>query len=331
MTRSAPTALALAALLAGGAARAQDDAGAAAPPHRHHHHRDHVRVECPLAVDDPGLVLARVGDAALTACDLAVARLQRERAGLAGGDARAILRELVDDALLAQEAQARGLNSPAAARALAEALIRADARVALAERRPDDETIDRHLRDHPDAGVREERVHLRHLVLPTEAEARAAIDALRAGVRFEDLLPRSIDPLAARDAGDLGLLTRDGATGVPAAVVEAGFALAADGAVSDAPVRGVVESRPASASRERRRRPRARPTEVWHVVQRLERVPEARIPEAELRERVALRILRDRYAAARAEARAALAAEAARRASSAILEAVLLRVRVRPP
>ena len=324
--RLAPAALTLAALLSGAAARAQDDAGA---PHHHRHHRDHVRVECPFPMDDPGLVVARVGDTVLTACDVAVARVQRMRAGLSGDDLRAILRELVDDALLAQEAQARGLSSPEAARALADALIRADARVALAERRPDDDDLARHLRDHPDAAVREERVHLRQLVLPTEAEARAAIAALRAGASFDDLLPRSIDPLSPRDGGDLGLLTREGATGVPAAVVEAGFAIPTDGAVADAPVRGFVTA-PSSRS-SGRRRSRARTVDVWHVVQRLERVAESRVPEAELRERAALRMLRDRYATARAQARAALAAEAWQRAATAILEAVLLRVRVRPP
>lgn len=323
--RPPPAALTLAALLAGAAAHAQDDAGA----RRHHHHRDHVRVACPFPMDDPGLVVARVGDAVITACDVAVARVQRVRAGLSGEDLRAILGELVDDALLAQEAQARGLTSPEAARALADALIRADARVALAERRPDDGDLDRYLRDHPDAAVREERVHLRQLVLPTEAEARAAITALRAGASFDELLPRSIDPLAARDGGDLGLLTREGATGVPAAVVEAGFAIPTDGAVADAPVRGFV---PAPSSRASgRRRSRTRAVALWHVVQRLERVAESRVPEAELRERAALRMLRDRYATARAQARAALAAEAWQRAATAILEAVLLRVRVRPP
>jgi hypothetical protein len=324
--RPTPAALALATLLVGPVARAQDDAGV----RRHHHHRDHVRVECPFAMDDPGLVVARVGDTVLTACDVTVARVQRMRAGLSGDDLRAILRELVDDALLAQEAQARGLTSPEAARALVDALIRADARVALAERRPDDDDLARYLRDHPDAAVRDERVHLRHLVLPTEAEARAAIAALRAGASFDELLARSIDPLAARDGGDLGLLTREGATGVSAAVVEAGFAIAADGAVADAPVRGTVTVQPPRPPG-RRRRPRARAVDVWHVVQRLERVPESRIPEAELRERAAIRMLRDRYATARAQARATLAAEANQRASTAILEAVLLRMRVRPP
>ena len=150
--RLAPAALTLAALLSGAAARAQDDAGA-----RHHrHHRDHVRVECPFPMDDPGLVIARVGDTVITACDVAVARVQRMRAGLSGDDLHVILRDLVDDALLAQEAQARGLSSPEAARALADALIRADARVALAERRPDDDDLARHLRDHPDAAVHTE-------------------------------------------------------------------------------------------------------------------------------------------------------------------------------
>lgn len=316
--------LVLALTLAGETVRAQADAGGS--HHRHHRPRDHVTVECPLTLDDPGLVLARVGDAVITACDLAVASAQRTRAGLAGDDRRDLLRGLVDEALLAAEAQARGLNPPAAARLLAEALIRQEAHAAIARRRPDDDDFARYLRDHPDAAVREARVHLRHLVLGTEAEARAAIDALRAGATFEELLPRSIDPLASRDAGDLGLLTREGAAGVPAEVVAAGFAIATDGAVADAPVRSLR----AATSRGRRGR-REPSSERWHVVQRLGFVPEARLSDGELRDRVTLRILRDRYAAARAEARATLGAEASRRAAGSILEAVLLRVRVRPP
>lgn len=282
-----------------------------------------------MPLDDPGLVLARVGDTVLTACDLAVARVQRERAGLAGDDPRQILRELVDDALLAAEAQARGITSPSAARALAEALIRSEALTALDARRPDEATVERYLQEHPEMGLREERVHLRHLVFATEAEARAAIAALRSGMPFEALLPRSIDPLVTRDAGDLGMLTRAGGAGVPRAVLEAGWALTTDGAVTDEPVR--VELRTPSFPGTRRRRARSQTVEVWHVVQRLERIPEERLSEGELRARAVLRILRERYAAARNAARATLATEAARRASAAILEAVLLRARVRAP
>lgn len=321
--------VALGASLVGVPASAQDDGGSVA--RRHRRHRDHVQVDCPLSLDDPGLVLARVGDTVLTACDLAVARVQRERAGLTGHDLPRILRELVDDALLAEEARARGLTSPSAARALAEALIRREARAALELRRPDDATVERHIREHPEMGVREERVHLRHLVFTTEAEAHAVITALREGARFEDFLSRSIDPLAARDAGDLGLLTPAGATGVPRAVLEAGLSLTTDGAVAEEPVRGFMELQDTSQRSARRRSRRARRVEVWHVVQRLERVPEERLPDAELRARAALRLLRERYVSARNAARAMLATEAARRASASILEAVLARVRLRLP
>jgi hypothetical protein len=306
-----------------------------APMNHRHHHRsereapDHVAVRCPLAVDDPGLVLATVGDATITACDVAIVREQRLRAGLGADDARAMLRGLVDDALLAAEAEAMPPRvEPAVARALADALIRDEARTALAARRPTERELDRWLEEHPESRMREARVHLRQLVFATLPEAREAIAALRAGAAFEDLLPRSIDPLAQRDGGDLGLLTSEGATGVLPGVVTIGFALTEPFAVADDPVQGAV-TRGASRGRGGRRGRGA--SSRWHVVQLLERVPEARIDDDAVRQRASDRIVRDRYAHARAATRARLAEQFAPQVRAAINHMAALGVRVLPP
>ena len=301
--------------------------------HQHHHHHrereapDHVAVQCPLALDDPGLVLATVGAATITACDVAIVREQRLRAGLGADDTRAMLRALVDDALLAAEAEAMPPRvEPAVARALADALIRDEARSALAERRPTERELDRWLEEHPESRIREARVHLRQLVFATLPEAREAIAALRAGTAFEDLLPRSIDPLAQRDGGDLGLLTSEGATGVLPGVVTIGFALTEPFSVADDPVQGAV-TRGASRGRGGRRAASSR----WHVVQLLERIPEERIEDAAVRQRASDRILRDRYAHARTAARARLGEQFAPQVRGAINHVAVLGVRVQPP
>lgn len=301
------------------------------PMHRrtsHRHARDHVEVRCPIAVDDPGLVLATVGDTAITACDLVIAREHRARAGLVAEDPRATLRSLVDEALLAMEAPTRAPHiEPAVERALADALLRAEATEAVNARRPTERELDRWLTEHPESRVRDARVHLRQLVFASESEAREAIRALRAGTPFEELLARSVDPLAERDQGDLGLLTVEGATGVLPAVVTVGFALTEPGQVADDPVEGFTRSR---SSRGRgARRGRAPAGARWHVVQLLERIPEEQIDDAAVRARAAERILRDRYAHARAQVRERLATELSPRVHEAIDLSAAAGVRVR--
>lgn len=298
----------------------------------HHHRReshDHVDVRCPVAVDDPGLVLATVGDATITACDLVIAREHRARAGLAAEDPRVTLRALVDEALLAAEAPSRAPHiEPAVERALADVLLRAEATEAVNARRPTERELDRWLSEHPESRVRDARVHLRQLVFASEAEAREAIRALRAGTPFEDLLERSIDPLAQRDQGDLGLLTTEGATGVLPAVLTIGFALTEPGQVADDPVEGFTRAR--TPRRRSARRSRGASNERWHVVQLLERIPEERLDDDAVRARAAERILRDRYATERARARDRLSESFSPRVREAIEQAAAASVRVRP-
>lgn len=294
---------------------------------QHRGRRDHVRVECPVAVDDPGLVLARVRATTLTACDVAIAMTQRVRTGLCADDPRAVLRELVDEALLAASEEPP-THDPGVDRALAEALVRAETLRALEGRRPSTDEVERYLSEHPESFVREARVHLRQLVFASEADAREAIRTLASGTRFEELLPRSIDPLAARDGGDLGMLTVDGADAVPQGVVRAGFSLAEPGSVAPEPVASTRLVRP---PREHgRRRPRAQPAAIWHVVQLVERIPEERPPDEERRRRAADRILRERYAAARAGVRARLAETFGAQARAAVVDEALRQVRIAP-
>ncbi len=294
----------------------------------HRHARERVEVRCPVAVDDPGLVLATVGDATITACDLVIAREHRARAGLAAEDPRATLRTLVDEALLAAEAPTRAPHiEPAVERTLADALVRAEATEAVNQRRPTERELDRWLNEHPESRVRDARVHLRQLVFGSELEAREAIRALRAGTPFEDLLERSIDPLARRDQGDLGLLTTEGATGVLPAVVTVGFALTEAGQVADDPVEGFTRQ-PSSRSR-RSRRGRAPSGARWHVVQLLERIAEEQIDDGAVRARAAERILRDRYATERSRVRERLATELSPRVHGAIDLSAAASVRVR--
>ncbi len=302
------------------------------PMHRrtsHRRARDHVEVRCPITVDDPGLVLATVGDTAITACDLVIAREHRARAGLTAEDPRVTLRTLVDEALLAMEAPTRAPHiEPAVERALADALLRAEATEAVSARRPTERELDRWLTEHPESRVRDARVHLRQLVFGSELEAREAIRALRAGTAFEELLARSIDPLAERDQGDLGLLTVEGATGVLPAVVTVGFALTEPGQVADDPVEGFTRAR-SSRGRGARAGGGRRRALAGTWVQLLERIAEEQIDDAAVRARASERILRDRYATERARVRERLATELSPRVHDAIDLSAAAAVRVR--
>jgi peptidyl-prolyl cis-trans isomerase C len=80
----------------------------------------------------------------------------------------------------------------------------------------------------------EEEVKARHILLKTEAEAKAVIDELKKGADFADLAKkRSIDPSAATGGGDLGYFTREQM--VPE-FSEAAFKLK-NGETTDAPVK----------------------------------------------------------------------------------------------
>ncbi len=254
---------------------------------------------CPVETARADVVVARVAGVGLTVCDVALRAWRRTREGLPPMSARALVDELLAEegaAALAREAD-RGGSDQAVAEALAEGLLRAEALAALTT--PDDAAVARWYAAHADDFQRPARVRARWLVLRTQAAALTAGAALRSGAAFEDLLGQSIDPLRARDHGDLGELRREE---VPAAVgsaaVEAAFALTEDGAVTERPVRVTITTTVVV-----RRRARARRVAGWAVVQRLGRREAEALPLESVRRRVLHRMMRERYEHAREAAR----------------------------
>lgn len=250
---------------------------------------------CPIEVEHAEVEVARVADVSLTVCDVALRSWRRTREGLPPLGVRALVDEMVAEegaAALAREADPGG-SAWAVAPSLAEGLVRAEALTTVTT--PDDAAMTRWYAAHADDFRRPVRVRARWLILRTQAAALTAIAALRSGADFEGLLPQSLDPLRARDHGDLGELRREG---VPAAVgepvVEAAFALTEDGAVTERPVRVTVTTTVVV-----RRRPRARRVAGWAVVQRLGRREPEEVPLATVRRRVLHRMMRERYEQAR--------------------------------
>jgi peptidyl-prolyl cis-trans isomerase C len=113
--------------------------------------------------------------------------------------------------------------------ALQEALIRRDLAPLLTE----EALRERYRRDVLEA-PREEEVSARHILVPTEAEARAILlEARRPGVDFAELARRRSTGPGAREGGDLGFFRRDE---MIAEFAEAAFALQ-PGQISENPVR----------------------------------------------------------------------------------------------
>ena len=254
-----------------------------------------VRVSCPLPVDNAGMVLARVGDVAITACDVALAWEDRTREGYTVDNPREILNDLVNDALRAATVTVDP-HDPAVDRVLADALLRADTLAAMAAEQPDERAIQHFYDTHREDFSVPERVHLREVVLATETEARSIARDLTAGLPFETLVTRTVDATGRRDGGDLGWLSSsDVASGVPPAVIAAGLALTAVGDVTTVALPGMAEFHGY-------RHPQRR--QVWHVVQLLQRVPAETIVLADARRRIVYRLIRDTYESLRREIRA---------------------------
>lgn len=285
--------------------------------------------ECPVAVEHAAVEVARVAGASLTVCDVAVRAWQRTRAGLAPLDARALVEQLVAEegaAALAREGMpAGGWHDRAVAAALADGLLRAEARARVTV--PDEAAVARWYAAHADDFQRPARVRARWAILRTEAAARAAIAALAGGGAFEDVVARSVDPLRARDHGDLGELRLDDPpAAVGRAAVEAAFALTEDGAVSPRPVRVAV-----TTTVRVRGRARARRLAGWAVVQRLGRSGPEVAPLAAVRRRVLHRMMRERYEEARVAAGARWEERLRAQVAAGVDAAALATVRVAPP
>jgi hypothetical protein len=282
---------------------------------------------CPVAVENAGVEVARVAGVGLTVCDVAVRAWQRTREGLPTLSVRALVDELVAEegaaALAREDAVGRGWPDRAVAATMAEGLLRVEALARVTV--PDEAAMARWYAAHAEDFQRPARVRARWAILRTERAARAAIAELAAGeTDFEAVLGESIDPLRARDHGDLGELRREEVpAAVDGAVVEAAFGLARDGEVAERPVRVSVTTMVTV-----RRRPRARRVAGWAVVQRLGRREAEVLPLEAVRRRVQHRMMRERYEAAREAAGARWEERLHPQVEAAIDARVLATVRV---
>lgn len=315
-----------------------------ASPHGHRARKaetaspDRVEIDCPVAVDGAGVVLARVGSVTITGCDLAIEWRRQRSAGLRVDDPRALLQGLVDDALRAETMTPpppahRGQDihrDPTIDAELAEALIRREALDALAAERPTDDEVQRYYDAHRDEFTSSERARVRQLLFVDRERAVAAIHALRDGARFEDLLPRSVDPLAARDQGDLGYLVRGGTNeGFPPELIEPAWALQQPGDVIEAPVR-VTARASTTVMRRGRLHTSVRRVRAWCVLQLVDRAPEVVAPLDVARTRILHRLTRSDYLTERQSARVRWEQQLAPQVGEAIRAPVLDLVQLRP-
>lgn len=278
-----------------------------------------VDAGCPLTAPGTDAVLATVGDATITGCDVYVEWHRRTRLGWRVDDAAAILRDLVDRALIASRHE--GPLPPEAQRELAEALLRHEA---LAAMEPVSESALRRWMDRHDDPETSPRARARHLVFVTRPAALAALRRLREGARFDEVLASSIDPLRERDQGDLGYVST-GRSDLPAELVRAVFAVREVGAWCDAPVR-VTQT----VTVQVRRRQRQRRVVGWHLVQLLDLAPARVVSPEALRRRALHRLSRERYESALDAARAQWAERLRGELRGAVDARALGAVRVRP-
>lgn len=299
---------------------------------------DRVEVDCPVAVEGAGVVLARVGATSITGCDLAIEWRRRRSAGLRVDDPRALLQGLVDDALRAEMVAApppprRGdiTRDRDVDAELAEALIRREALDALEAERPTDDEVQRYYDRHLDEFTTSERARVRQLLFLDREHAVAAIHALQQGTPFESLLPRSVDPLATRDEGDLGYIVRGGTNeAFPPELIEPAWSLREPGDVLEAPVR-VTSRATTTVIRRGRAHTSVRRTRAWCVLQLVDRAPESITPLEQARTRILHRLTRSDYLTERMAARARWEQQLAPQASQAIRDEGLGLLRLRAP
>jgi hypothetical protein len=297
---------------------------------------------CPVAAPNADAVIARVDGDTLTGCDVYVAWHRATRVGLREDDPTRLFARVLADALRAAEVRRGGNGRDGGVdleidRVLAEALLRQEALDAMPHvpsgapsAAPTEPAVDGPAADPEPPQVASAAtpapsawVRARALVLPSRPAALAAIAALREGATFESLLPRSIDPNAARDHGDLGMVPPEGNGLVPGAVARAVFALTAPGEVGATPLE---VSRTVTYTV--RRRTRTRRVSGWWVVALVERA-DGTGAGAGTGTGAAVRRARDRYLHLRAAARLRWQEQLAPRVRAAIVPGALEQVRVR--
>jgi peptidyl-prolyl cis-trans isomerase C len=148
-----------------------------------------------------------------------------------------LLDRVIDFRLLANEAERQNVDDdPAAGTALAQARA-AVLREFLVQQTIEEGLTEEKLRalyeeKKAEEGFAQDQVHVRHILVQTEDEAKAAIEQIEGGADFAEVAKeRSMDG-SAQAGGDLGFITRDQ---VVPEFAEAAFALDA-GATSTEPV-----------------------------------------------------------------------------------------------
>jgi hypothetical protein len=280
---------------------------------------------CPVPVENPELVVARVGRTRITACEVMLEWHRRTRAGLRADDPQTLVRGLVREVMLSTRAPMPLPQDAEIARTLADALLRQEAAAAMEPVDTTDRALARYAEAHRGQFVRDARLHVRAVALPTREAALSALAAMRAGEPLAAIAASAPDRTLRRDQGDLGMWTEDPTPAVPPAVVQAARALTRDGELCAEPVQ-VTRTVPGSR---RARRP-SRTESAWWVVERIAQSAEENLPEDQVRRRVAQRLLRERYRDALRDADVRLRASVAEPARRAVQDDALRTLRVDP-
>ncbi len=150
-----------------------------------------------------------------------------------------VIDQMINQRVLAEAARKAGLqNDPAVQRQVREAEDRA-LQNALVLRELNAQITDAAVRARYDAEIAnkppQEEIRVRHILVATEAEARAIIEELKKGGDFAAIATsRTTDPSGRQNGGDLGFFKKDDM--VPE-FAEAAFALTTPGQITETPVR----------------------------------------------------------------------------------------------
>ena len=148
-----------------------------------------------------------------------------------------LLDQMIAGRAVAAAARRAGLDKDEAVRARVRRAEEQELQQAFISRELAGRVTDEHIRAAYDAEIRarpvEEEVRARHILVPTETEAREALAEIRAGADFNAVAQRRSAGPGAREGGDLGFFKRGDM--VPE-FAEAAFALQ-PGQISAAPVR----------------------------------------------------------------------------------------------
>ena len=164
-----------------------------------------------------GTILARVGDAVLTLKELEAGIPDDLVGSLSLDDKKRMVEKWVEEQLLYQEAQRRGIDREDGIKRLIES-SKVDLVVTeLMQRLTDnlaitDDELLRYYNEHQEEFVREDdEIWARHILVATKAEAQRIRSRLLAGESFEQILQeRSVDPTTI-NGGDLGYFSQKSA------------------------------------------------------------------------------------------------------------------------